>query len=99
MRLDLYIAETRQLATRQTAILDQAAYTMEQRKLTPLEESGVLHALQILTENAIGKAKHTLKALGKSVPVSAHDAFQEIGRLGVIPEEDVMHWNAIIWYA
>ncbi|MBW6511771.1 MAG: hypothetical protein K0A93_06590 [Desulfuromonadaceae bacterium] len=32
------------------------------KKLTRLEQNGVLHALQILVKNAIGKAKQILKA-------------------------------------
>lgn len=97
MRLDLYLAETRHLAARQTGILDQAAQAMAQgRTLTPLEENGVLHSLQVLTENAIGKAKHTLRAYGQPVPVSAYDAFQALGALGLIDRGEVAHWNAII---
>jgi len=97
MRLDLYLAETRHLAARQTVILDQAAQAMEQgRTLAPLEENGVLHSLQVLTENAIGKAKHTLRAYGQPVPVSAHDAFQALGALGLIDRDEVAHCNAII---
>jgi uncharacterized protein YutE (UPF0331/DUF86 family) len=43
-----------------------------------LEQSGVLHALQILIENSIGKAKHLLKQANKLVPVSAYDAFASL---------------------
>jgi len=97
MRLDLYLQETRHLAARQVSILDEAAERLESGgSLSSLEESGVLHALQVLTENAIGKAKHMIKAVGHPVPVSAYDAFETLGRLDLIVKDDVPHWNAII---
>ena len=40
----------------------------------------VLHAVQVLVENAIGKAKQQLKARGETVPVSAYDAFAALAR-------------------
>jgi uncharacterized protein YutE (UPF0331/DUF86 family) len=97
MRLDLYLAETRQLAARQSAVLDQAAALLDQgRTLSPLEENGVLHSLQVLSENAIGKAKHTLKAMGQPVPVSAYDAFRTLAVHGQIDSADLPIWNAVI---
>jgi len=97
MRLDLYLQEARHLAARQVAILGDAASRLESGgSLSALEESGVLHALQVLTESAIGKAKHMLKAAGQPVPVSAYDAFETLGKLGFIEKGDVSHWNAII---
>jgi hypothetical protein len=54
-----------------THLLAQAkAILSEGRALTPLEQGGVLHALQILIENAIGKAKQWLKASEQPVPIS-----------------------------
>lgn len=50
--------------------------------LSRLEQSGVLHALQILIENAIGKARHLLKAANEPVPVSPYDTFSSLSRLG-----------------
>ncbi|MFM1908902.1 MAG: hypothetical protein RLZZ591_2579 [Pseudomonadota bacterium] len=61
MRLDLYQAETARIAAEQGALLTQAkAILKEGRSLTPLEQAGVLHALQVLIENAIGKTKQIL---------------------------------------
>ena len=58
MRLDLYQAETARVAAEQSALLAQAkSILLQGRALSPLEQAGVLHALQILIENAIGKAK------------------------------------------
>lgn len=77
MRLDLYHAETARIATEQSALLDMAWRELtEGRMLSPLEQNGVLHALQVLIEKAIGKAKQLLKARGETVPVSAYDAFR-----------------------
>jgi len=97
MRLDLYQAETARIANEQGALLAQAKAILKQgRELTPLEQGGVLHALQILIENAIGKAKQLLKASDQSVPVSAYDAFKALANLGQIAQPDLPAWNAII---
>lgn len=74
MRLDLYQAETARIAAEQSSLLEQAkAILAEGRALTTLEQSGVLHALQVLIENAIGKAKQLLKARNQTVPISGYD--------------------------
>jgi len=79
MRLDIYQAETAHIAAEQSALLAQARVILQQgRLLTPLEQGGVLHALQILIENAIGKAKQLLKASQQVVPISGHDAFKAL---------------------
>jgi len=81
MRLELYQAETARIAAEQAALLTQARQIFAQgRTLTALEQSGVLHALQVLIENAIGKAKQLLKAHNEPVPVSAYDAFAALRR-------------------
>ena len=97
MRLDLYQAETARVAAEQSALLAQAKAILGQgRALTPLEQSGVLHALQILIENAIGKAKQLLKASGQPVPVSGYDAFTALVIRDLIAQDDLPAWNAII---
>nr|WP_298414585.1 DUF86 domain-containing protein [uncultured Halomonas sp.] len=97
MHLEAYLAETRQLAERQCAVLDQAAKRLnEGDTLSDLEENGLLHALQVLTENAIGKAKHILKLQGHTVPISAYDTFHQLIALGHLPKMDQPNWNAII---
>ena len=55
-----------------------------------------MHALQILIENAIGKAKHSLKAAGADVPVSAYDAFAAMAHHKLISQNDLPQWNAIV---
>lgn len=97
MRLDLYQAETARIAAEQGALLTQAKAIFQQgRTLTPLEQGGVLHALQILIENAIGKAKQLLKAIGQPVPLSGYDAFKALATHGLMAPEDVAAWNPII---
>lgn len=97
MRLDLYQAETARIATEQSALLALAKQRLvDGLVLSPLEQNGVLHALQILIENAIGKAKQLLKAQNEPVPVSAYDAFAALARLEVIPQHQLPAWNAII---
>ncbi len=76
MRLELYQRETAVIAQAQTALLDEARERLiEGRPLSRLEQNGVLHALQVLVENAIGKVKQTIKAAGEPVPVSGYDCF------------------------
>jgi len=97
MRLDLYQHETEQLAVRQSSMLNEARVKLEaEQTLGPLEQGGVLHALQLLTENAIGKAKHLLKASGETVPVSAYDAFESLVRIDILSIEELAQWNTII---
>ncbi len=97
MRLELYLAETARIAHEQTSLLDEARQRlMAGQALNRLEEGGVLHALQILVENAIGKAKHTVKACNVPVPVSAYEAFSALQQLGRSEGAAIEEWNAII---
>ena len=97
MRLDLYQAETAQIASEYSSLLDEARQQLSAgATLSRLEQNGVLHALQVLIENAIGKAKQILKAKGEQVPVSAYDALAALARLRVIAEADLQAWNAAI---
>lgn len=97
MRLDLYQNETALIAQEQTSLLDEAAERLNAGEaLSRLEHNGILHALQILIENAVGKAKQLLKASGKQVPLSAYDSFVVLMNLGNIPETELIAWNAAI---
>lgn len=97
MRIDLYHAETLRIADAQGGLLDEArARLLAGASLTPLEQNGLLHAVQVLVENAIGKAKQELKVRGETVPVSAYDAFAALARLGCIPADSLPAWNAVI---
>ena len=97
MRLDVYQVETLQVVAEQGALLDTARSLMAQGKtLSPLEQAGVLRALQVLIENAIGKAKHLLKAKGLAVPVSGYDAFANLVSQQWIDSADLPQWNAAV---
>lgn len=97
MRLDLYQAETALIAQEQSALLDEARATLlAGGGLSRLEQNGVLHAIQMLVENAIGKAKQLHKAADKQVPLSAYDSFLGLAELGVIKTNDLHAWNAAI---
>lgn len=97
MRLDVYQQEAAQLARYQSGILaDARSKLMLGDTLSRLEHNGVLHALQVLIENAIGKAKHLLKAAGQDIPVSAYDAFVLLADIGQIPREQISDWNRAV---
>jgi uncharacterized protein YutE (UPF0331/DUF86 family) len=97
MRHEIYQTETAHIAREQGAVLDAArAILAEGRTLNALERNGVLHALQVLVENAIGKAKRILKAANEPVPESAHDAFAALARVEHIAPGELPSWNAVI---
>lgn len=97
MRLDLYQAETAQIARQYGALLEEARHQLvNDQTLSGLEQNGVLRAIQVLIENAIGKAKQIIKARGEPVPVSAYDAMAALVRLNAISEADLPSWNAAI---
>ncbi len=97
MRFDLYQIETTRLAKEQSALLDGIHQLLADGiKLSKLEQNGVLHALQILTENAIGKSKQLLKLAKETVPVSAYDSFESLVKIGEIDSSVLEKWNAII---
>ena len=77
MDTDLYHEATLGMVRRQKAALQDAQARLETSgELSALEWNGLEHALQLLVENAIGKAKHLLRLSGESSPpVSAYDTF------------------------
>ncbi|NOT13864.1 MAG: DUF86 domain-containing protein [Methylococcaceae bacterium] len=96
MRLDLCHAECCRIADEQSALLQEARQKLNTRQpLSKLEQNGTLHGLQVLIENAIGKAKHSLKDLGESVPVSAYDSLPAC-TLKKINDAQLQQWNAAI---
>jgi uncharacterized protein YutE (UPF0331/DUF86 family) len=94
VRLDAYQNETAQIARYQAESLAEAAAKLKAGiGLSRLEENGVLHALQVLVENAIGKAKHIIKASGSEPPVSGYDAFVMLAGMGQIMQLQLHNWN------
>lgn len=97
MRLDLYQAETERFVREQTTMLTEARQKLQNKEgLSALEQAGVLHALQILIENAFGKAKRVLKAAGEPIPVSPYDAFASLMRMGTVNAEEYSQWSNVI---
>lgn len=97
MQLDIYLQETKQLTEKNVNLLDEVRQRLTKGEmLSNLEQAGVLHALQVLIENAIGKAKHTLKHLNITVPISAYDVFELLAENSVIPKNELNQWSAII---
>jgi uncharacterized protein YutE (UPF0331/DUF86 family) len=96
MRLDIYQQETSRIARENQLLLRQAREILQTRPLSPLEEGGVLHALQVLIENAIGKAKQLLKQRNNAVPISAYDAFKQLSLEGLLPTSSLADWNAVV---
>ena len=73
MKIALYQAETEKMCRLHQSILDEAKQRLEVGDhFSDMEKLGIIHALQVLIENAIGKAKHLLKAKQQVIPVSAH---------------------------
>lgn len=97
MQFDLYQAETSHIAHEYSTLLDEAREKISSGvTLSRLEQKGVLHALQVLIENSIGKAKQILKVKGKPVPVSAYDAFASLAQIKVISESELPAWNSAV---
>ena len=97
MRLEIYAEETRRLASELGGVLAEVRQLLQaQHTLSKLEQSGELHAIQVLTENSIGKAKVILKSQGQTVPVSAYDAFSKLHALGYINADQLRDWTAAI---
>jgi uncharacterized protein YutE (UPF0331/DUF86 family) len=97
MYLELYQKETEKLAERYDNLLNELHNKLLQAKeLSLIEEQAMLHALQIIIENAIGKARHLLKANNEKVPVSAYDLFETMKNQHLIDSEALQEWKKII---
>jgi uncharacterized protein YutE (UPF0331/DUF86 family) len=97
MRLDVYQKETALIAAEQSSLLDEAAdRLLTGGVLSRLELNGVLHALQVLVENSIGKTKQLLNFSGHQVPVSAYDSFTALADNGIIGHEQLDEWRSVI---
>lgn len=93
MRLDVYQEETERTAHYQSEILEVVrAKLLSGEYLSRLEQNGMLHALQVLVENAIGKSKHLLKSAEREIPVSAYDSFAELVNLGLVDQKFLKDW-------
>jgi uncharacterized protein YutE (UPF0331/DUF86 family) len=94
---DLYLKETAVLANQYQKRLQQVTLRLQQNHpLSDLEAAGVIHTLQILIENAIGKAKQLLKYHSQPVPTSAYDAMTALADIDQLAPEQLDQWYAII---
>ncbi|WP_158279882.1 type VII toxin-antitoxin system HepT family RNase toxin [Coraliomargarita sinensis] len=98
MDYELYHEATLAMLRRQERALSDAKARMQSEAgLSELEWNGLEHALQLLVENAIGKAKHLLRLAGYSpAPVNAYDAFVALQEAGMCSESDVDVWAKAI---
>ena len=97
MYLELYQKETEKLAERNGKLLNELHNKLAQTaELSIIEEQAMLHALQVIIENAIGKARHLLKARNEKVPISAYDLFEQLKNLGLMNTEALQEWKRII---
>ncbi|MDT8363748.1 MAG: DUF86 domain-containing protein [Nitrosomonas sp.] len=97
MYLELYQQETEKLAERNGNLLKELRNKLTQTSdLSLIEEQAMLHALQIIIENAIGKARHLLKTKNEKVPVSAYDLFEQMKNLNLINDETLQEWKKVI---
>ena len=97
MQSDLYQIETEKLAVRNGNLLDELATRLDSHEvLSPLEEQAMLHLLQVIIENAIGKARHLLKRRNIKPPVSAYDVFEEMLISKLIDIEQQNQWKKIV---
>ena len=80
-------------------ILDEARYRLgNDETFSEMEKQGIIHSLQIIIENSIGKAKHLLKIKQENIPVSAYDVFQVLEQTGIINPEDEKQWKKVIGF-
>ena len=56
----------------------------------------MLHSIQVVIENATGKARHLLKMHNKKVPVSEYDLFEDLKANGFINQQDLNQWKKVI---
>jgi uncharacterized protein YutE (UPF0331/DUF86 family) len=99
MKIALYQAETEKMCRLHQSILDEAKQRLEVGEhFSDMEKLGMIHALQVLIENAIGKAKHLLKAKQQVIPVSAYDVFQLLQQLNLISAVEKRQWDKTIGF-
>jgi uncharacterized protein YutE (UPF0331/DUF86 family) len=97
LRTEEYQAETEKLARESATLLEEVRGRLDKGDvLSLLEQRGALHSIQILVENAIGKAKRRIKFLNQAVPVSGFDVFEVLAQNEVISNHDLVLWKKVI---
>jgi uncharacterized protein YutE (UPF0331/DUF86 family) len=97
---DLYQAATEKQCTYYQTILDEARLRLKNGPdtLTELEYQGLVHSLQVLIENGIGKAKHILKRFGLAVLVPAYDAFEKLAERHLVSRAEKANWRRVVGF-
>lgn len=99
MKIVLYQAETEKICRFHQSILDEARQRLEVGdNFSDMEKLGIIHALQVLIENAVGKAKHLLKIKQQVIPVSAYDVFQLLQQINLISDVEKKQWDKTIGF-
>ncbi len=97
MKINLYQAETEKTCLYHEKILEQAHIAfINEKVLSEMEFQGVIHSLQVIIENSIGKAKHLLKYFKIDIPTSAYTAFEYLLNGEVITKKELAKWKSII---
>jgi uncharacterized protein YutE (UPF0331/DUF86 family) len=97
MKIELYQAETEKICRLHQNILEEARDRLQMgNNFSNMEKQGIIHSLQVLIENAIGKAKHLLKLKQQTIPTSAYDVFELLQQLDIINDSD--KWQKTIGF-
>jgi uncharacterized protein YutE (UPF0331/DUF86 family) len=95
MSLESYLALSKKRANEEKAILE----SLSKRNLSPIEIRAAKNSLQVLIENAIGKAKKILKYYHcPIIPQRSKDAFYILNEVGAIEEEEYRNLSAAIGF-
>lgn len=97
MQFELYQQETEKQAKGHLAALEDIEEQIKvNASLSNIEERAMMHTLQVLIENSIGKARQILKLNNKTVPVNAYDLFIDLKKESHILAKDLEQWKSII---
>jgi len=97
MDFKLYQAETEKTCLFHEKILEKAQEAfINDLELTEMEFQGVIHSLQVIIENAIGKAKHLLKYFKLDIPASAYVTFEYLNIHGIMTKKELHQWKSIV---
>jgi uncharacterized protein YutE (UPF0331/DUF86 family) len=100
MNFETYLNKTRTVAAEELAVLtDLVGVLNDKQSLSPIEYRAAKAALQVVIENAIGKAKRILnQADCPFVPARAHDAFDVLLNTGAISDDTYRQMRSAIGF-
>ena len=94
--LDAYLDNLIEHSLECLQLLDEISLLASKGVLTKIEQSAAERQLQVLTEAAIGIAKHWVKQQQGSVPADAYSSFEKLSQLGLLTAEELSQWRKII---